>query len=283
MSSGNNFLYLYGGIAINDLTDGQFVFRNDLIRLNLDTQKIDVLAPAGDLPPPLAYAATAQFNSTHAFIYGGRDENFLALGSLYCLDLVRLKWKLIKGIGGVAVSPPPTVQSGLVRLDSNRLLLFGGSNGDGSVLYDFAVVYNVVNNIWEYQDTNPLPQPMAGFGAAVYRQNTTTACLYKNTNYRLCPIEERPVLYVFGGMGNYQTPVPPSLISFRIGNATDPTIECGRGEELQYSSYKKAFECVECPPNYYKTYGYNGTCQPCPDGGICDEGGDMVKVQSKKW
>lgn len=109
---------------------------------------------------------------------------------------------MVDNVGSSDLAPPPSSQTALLAIDNHRLQIIGGRDATGVNYYNTSVIYNTFHNMWQRNDTYPLPKSMAGFAAAIYTPDSDTACQWNiDISFRVCPVDElnRAQIYLNGG------------------------------------------------------------------------------------
>jgi N-acetylneuraminic acid mutarotase len=153
-------MYVFGG-ARDDFATGEATFYHDLYRLDVGTQRWTRLSPAGDNPPPRAFAASAAQPSTQRlFVFGGsvfdvQGTQFQPLDDLWAYSVAANRWSRLG-----SSTPGPSARSGSTMWAvDDRLYLFGGIDATFTTLNEMWV-YNLRRAAWtRVPDSAPAPPP----------------------------------------------------------------------------------------------------------------------------
>jgi len=109
-------------------------------------------------PPALLVArskAASVAMGKAAFIWGGLDNNGMALGNGAIYDPASDNWIYLPQDPG---SPPPRINATAVWTGSgsNKVIVYGGTDATGGMVFRDGSVYDVANNMW-----TPLPASMS--------------------------------------------------------------------------------------------------------------------------
>ena len=144
------------GGALDDFATGQATFYNDLYRLDVAGRAWTRLTPAGQPPPPRAFAAGAAHPASHrVFIFGGSTFDiqgtvFQPYGDLWAYSALTNRWTP-QG----SATPGPSARSGAsMWLVGDRLYLFGGIDA----------TFTTLNDLWQYDLRTSLWSPVATTG-----------------------------------------------------------------------------------------------------------------------
>lgn len=111
-------------------------------------------------PPPLALVARSKAASVAVgnavFIWGGLDNNGAALGNGAIYHPTTDKWTPLPMDTG---SPTPRIMATAVWTGdaSNKVIVYGGTDAAGGMVFKDGAVYDITNNMWMSLPPNPSP------------------------------------------------------------------------------------------------------------------------------
>ena len=139
-----NKLIVFGGHFLKE--EGKYEYLNDIWVFDI-TNSLGVWEPIkikGESPPP-RYGHSASVVGDKMLIFGGKSFENVNLNDLWYLDLKKFTWSVINPVS--KSKPLGRLFHASILLNSNRLLIHGGWNGDD--VYADGWIFDISLLSWE--------------------------------------------------------------------------------------------------------------------------------------